>query len=319
MTFSTLTPTHWATLILALILIFILSACISVPADIKTKGDPLDNVAKLTFNKGGDQIPMAFKNQKYWAEKNSNDKQFASLASILGTAIVTRGVDLLGEKLKAAGAEKIRSIEAQQNFHKNEEIGVLTFERGDIELKAAMLPALSEDGKTLDREFVDFRLISLNYGETVDQKKKGVRGLAVTFEIKHPSKENPVTRSISVGNVKVGASFNVSAEESPFTAEYVQNPFARLPSPGDDDQSKASNEFILNTPFTLRVRLTETRNANALAKFAGQVADDVNDDATSELLKLLNLKKAEEQTASPTTEQKEEEGLPDNSTVEDKT
>lgn len=267
----------------------------SVKPDIGSGANDIQSVARLDFEECAPGEP--FSDQYYWTKEKSDDKEVGTLLAILGTSIVTKGVDLLGEKLKAAGESETRSIEAQKNFRENKKIGCVKFQRGKISLKAAILPAVDikdEETKGLNRKYVDFRLVEFNYGETLDKQSQGVRGIAITAEVTHPNSDAVVSRSISIGNVEVGANVTFSAANTPFATEYFENPFARLPV---TDQEKNDNALVLNTPFTLRVRITETRNANEIAKFAASVVEDSNDKLTEALIKQWGLK-TEEQGSS---------------------
>lgn len=93
-----------------------------------------------------------------------------------------------------------------------------------------MLPAISPDHKDgLNRQYVEFRVTQFQYGETLDKKRRGIRGIALTFEVKHPDREEATSRSIAIGNVAVGANFTSRFDSTPFVSEYLQNPFARSP------------------------------------------------------------------------------------------
>jgi hypothetical protein len=263
-----------------------------VKPDIRSGKNNNDSIARLEFQECA--LNDIYSGQEYWIKGKTGDKEAGALLAILGSSIVTKGVDLLGEKLKAAGESETRSIEAQKNFRENKKIGCIKFDRGNISFKAEILPAvhiLNDQTKVLNRKYVDLRLIEFNYGETIDKQSDGVRGIAFTIEVTHPNSDSIISRSISIGNVEVGANIKFTAEDTPFMTEYFENPFARLPL---TDQEKNDNILVLNTPFTLRVRITETRNANELAKFAASVIEDSNDKLTEALIRQWGLKEEDQ-------------------------
>lgn len=81
-----------------------LPGCESTKPDLQAGANPVVLPARLTFVQC--DLGEPFEGELYWDEDESAGKEFGSLLTILGTSIVTKGVDLLGEKLKAAGERK---------------------------------------------------------------------------------------------------------------------------------------------------------------------------------------------------------------------
>lgn len=254
----------------------------------------------------GPKLPSGYQGKHYFSPTGGEGQQIGGILAVLASAFVTQGVDFLGERLKAGGEEKERTLEAQVNFEDFtgdapvEPVGCFDFTRGETTFRFAMLPTTPIRSKVnaggraasevVNYRHVSFAVVGVRYKETVNKRSNGVRGLTLTFEIARPGVADAVTQSISLRNVEVGTDLAIPFEANPFTTAHIANPFLQIA-----EEAGTEPKVLPNLPFTLRVKLTEIRNANELYRFASGVAEKSNDDLTAALLKALGLAKQEEE------------------------
>ena len=256
--------------------------------------------------------PEGFGTLRYVYEDPAGIKS-ASVLGILAASTIGVGIDLLGAKLEAAGEEKSRSIEAGLNISDDTaKVSCFALERGDdIRVVFALTPPLSDGaivipGNGPNSAGLEVRVVALTYKQTID-RDTGTRGLALAIEAQHVGSTQAVSVTIPMGNVETGAVVMPHAvAEAPFVSGLLPNPFLGIIK---NKEGKVTG-VQPNLPFTLRARLHEVRNVNALAEFAADVVSDSNDALTVELLERLKL----DQTASEGAEKDgdgAEEGGPD--------
>lgn len=265
-----------------------LAACASVKPDIKRPETPggmsaikVENT--LTFSESCSQARGDYKGNLL---KPSDGSQIAFLAGPLASALVTTGVDFIGNKLKSAAEEKTRTFTAVLN-------------QNDVPPRAGCLvfTRKGKDGST-DSNFlillqptdipiaIEPQLVAFDYAKSIDGKAKGVRGLTLTISASKPGSKEASTQTISLGNVQVGAKHTWnSTVKTPFFAPYMANPYlSKVAKP-----AKGKPKYKRSVPLTWSVTLTEVRNANELAGFANDTFSNANDGITEALIGALGL------------------------------
>lgn len=281
--------------------ILVLAGCASVAPNIRPGSTSVTGVPTLTTidcnaDGVGASLPEVYKDKTYTPGKTGE----LGIAGILLSGLITKGVDLLGSKLAARGEEKTRTLEAQLNLSDaSQKITCFDFKRDDLRVRFAMLPPIAgREGatETLDRRYVAFSILALNYPRTINLEDSGTRGLSMTFEILKPSVSETTSQTVSLRNVQVGSRVSVPFAGNPFTSGYVANPFVRAETADERKARGANGEPILkpDLPFTLRAKLTEIRNANELYKLGAGVVQDKKDDLSAAILKAIGLKEAED-------------------------
>ncbi len=280
--------------------VLVVAGCASVAPNIRPGMTDVTGVPTLTAvacnaDGIGAALPADYESQTYTPGTTGE----IGIAGILLSGMITKGIDLLGSKLAARGEEKTRTIEAQLNISDPaQKVTCFDFKRDDIRVRFAMLPPISivpGSAIRLDRRYVAFSIVALNYGRTINLEKSGTRGLSMTFEIVKPSSSEAVSQTVSLRNVQVGSRVTIPFENNPFTSGYVANPFVRAETVDETKARAATGDPILkpDLPFTLRAKLTEIRNANELYKLGAGVVQDKKDDLSAVILKALGLKAAE--------------------------
>ncbi|KRA79704.1 hypothetical protein [Altererythrobacter sp. Root672] len=249
----------------------------------------------------GAPLPVAYQGMHY-VPQAEEAKEIAGLAAVLLTSLIGKGVDLLGSRLTSRGEERTLTLAAQMNIS-DYQMQVSCFElwrQDGLLVRFALLPnvrqiQVGDKGKNTDYTILEAKVVSLNYPRSIDQSSTGVRGLELKIEGLHANESDPVSQSISFGNVEVGANLvSIPFDNNPFTSAYFQSPFVREGE--DPGEAKAQPRVDPNLPFTLRVELTEVRNANELYKLGGEVLGDNSDAIAEALVKALSSK--EEAAAS---------------------
>lgn len=256
-----------------------------------------DKIPQIHFREclGLGNCPTQFTNKTYLPNENEKGAEFISTALLapIAASLVTQGVDLIGSKLSNAAEEKTRSIEAKKNFSGNLPIGTFRLTRDDIEVEVLLAPITGYKDKKphiTGYDFLEMKVVALNYGTSVDYKKKGTRGLTVTLDLLHAGEADTISRSVVLGNVEVGSSFSLTYDKSYFTSDYFPNPFARRTTQKERTEGEHANKiYVVRPPFTMTLRLTEVRNANELAQFAADSFESANNSITTGLLDALNL------------------------------
>lgn len=249
----------------------------------------------------GEALPTGFESEFYIPRKPRGEA--AGLLTVLLTSLIGKGVDLIGSKLKERGEEQTLTLAGQLNIDdRNMRVSCFDLSRNDgLLFRFALLPSKrlltpTATQEQIDHTILEFVLISLNYPRSIDLEVAGTRGLSLKIEALRPNETETVSQTISLGNVEVGSRIKtIPFTNNPFTSAYFQSPF--VTSGEEKDQAVKVPTLVANLPFTMRVELTEVRNANAIYKIGGEVVDENSDAITAALIKLLSDEKAEEPTA----------------------
>ena len=262
--------------------LFFLTACASNPKpeggeSTGTKSDTPLNVADLTFDQ---TCSVSLRNSNYQPQEGDN---FGAIFTALGSALITQGVDFVGERLKSASEEKTRTSSAIVNVTSNQKESCLKLSRGsDFEFEIVLKQVPGRPA------FVEPQLTSYNYKTSIDGKTRGERGLTLTVDISRPGSATTASQTVNLGNVELGTLNKKFIKKLPLMA----NPFIRAKT--KDDTAKYPNGY----PFTINMTLTEVRNANALLKFTSDSFGQANDDITSVILNELGFPNVEDDSAS---------------------
>lgn len=226
---------------------------------------------------------------KTYVPTNKSGNQLGPIFSILGTALVTKGVDLVGEQLKSASEEKTRTASAIYNVTEDQNVGCLVLSRGtDFEFKLFLKPI---PGKP---EYIEPILLEYSYKKSIDGKSRGERGLTLTFEVSRPGTTNKSTQTLNLGNLDVGSSNDKLTKSAPIIA----NPFIIAPTAKDKENG---DDFGNGIPFTMSMTLTEVKNANAFLKFTNDTFESSNDDLTTAILTAIGLSEDDEDAPDDAT------------------
>lgn len=197
----------------------------------------------------------------------TSGKELGGLLAVLATSAITKGVDLVGSKLKEAGKEKIYTNAAVHNVLNDISVGCLTFKKGtDYSFRISMSP---NDKKTV----ISPKLVAYKYNKSISGSKSGKRGVVLQIEFTRPGVTDVVKQTVSLGNLKLKTQNNSLSQEIPL----MPNPFIVTTDAGVKPAY----------PFTVSVTMTETKDANTLLAFIADVAEDSNDKTTEILIKAV--------------------------------
>jgi uncharacterized protein (DUF3820 family) len=281
-----------------------LSACAPVRPNIRVGDATIQGLPTLLpteCQSGGFGAPLPAEYRNRFYDTVPPRGQLGGVLAILLSAVVTQGVDYLGERLKRSSEERPRELEALLNVDDglNEPgppvpvaqgpgqfpVGCFDFQRGDLLIRFAMLPVDSiSGGNRVPNTHVYFVIVGIRYGEAVNTSRSGVRGVALGFHIRKPGSEE-VSQTVSLGNIEVGAELSIPFEGNPLISGYMDNPFIAVSA-----TDNARPQLFRSLPFTMRVKLSEIRNANELAGFASGVVDHANDGLTAALIRALGIR-----------------------------
>lgn len=128
-------------------------------------------------------------------------------------------------------------------------------------------------------ELVNPSLVEYSYTRSVNGDKRGERGLTLEIIFSRPGSTETQSQSVILGNLDVESKLR-DRHKLRHSIPLMYNPFYAKEENGLADDT---------SPFTVTVKITEVKDANQLYKFVGDVADDVNDDVTTLLIKAVGL------------------------------
>jgi hypothetical protein len=245
----------------------------------------------------GVPLPTPYADEHYVPQAATGE--VGGLLAILLTSLIGKGVDLIGTRLTERGEEQSLTLGAQLNIDDlRMKVSCFQLERPDgLLIRFALLPnrrflTVADQHEQTDWGTLEAVVVALNYPQSVDLERSGVRGLKLKIESVHAGDAEPVAQSISLGNAEIGSQLrSIPFEGNPFTSAYFPSPFVKASE--EADQAVSIPRLEPNLPFTLRAELTEVRNANALYKAAGEVVSDNSDEIAAAIVKALAAKPAE--------------------------